>query len=176
MKFLKPLVGFGSVALASIALAASAFAYSGQVAGQVVVNGPDFVIACGYNWTVKAHVTESGTGNPIEGQPVHWEIVSQPSGASDTLTDTDTVTNASGNTSTKIHVTEGVYGTRTVRATADDVSTDFVLDCQADGLPPTSVASSADSLPVSSFNWAMLAAAGAVIAGFGILGLRFVRR
>jgi len=164
-----------AVGLILAAMAGGALAYSGQVAGQVVISGPDFVIACGYDWTLKAHVTEAGTGNPIEGQPVHWAITDQPAGASDTLTDSDTVTDSNGDTHTKISVTAGVYGPRTVTATADDVTTQFQLDCEKDGLPPTSVATSTTTLD-SGVNWMWIAAAGAVIAGFGIMGLRFARR
>jgi len=167
------LAGLALAGLLLSAFAGSILAYSGQVAGQVVVSGPDFTIACGYDWTLKAHVTESGTGDPIDGQPVHWQIVTTPD-SSDTLSDTDTVTNASGDTQTKLHV-GSAYGQRAVEATADQVTSQFTVDCEANGLPPTSVADS--TTPVSSsFNWALVAAAGAVLAGFGIIGLRFARR
>lgn len=173
MKVMRALGALALSALSTLVFSAAVVAYSGQVAGQVVVSGPDFIIACGYDWQIKAHITESGTGNPIEGQPVHFELVSTPD-PSDTLSPADTTTNANGNASTTLHVT-ATAGVRTIKATADDVSGTFQVDCEEGGLPPTSVAGVADE-PAPQFNWALLAAIGAVIAGFGILGVRFARR
>lgn len=174
MRGIKALGALALASLSTIILTAVVVAYPSQVAGQVVVSGPDFIIACGYDWTIKAHVTESGTGNPIEGQPVHFELVSTTD-PNDTLSPADTTTNSNGNAFTTLHVTTTV-GQRTISAQADDVTGQFTVDCEEGGLPPTSVASDLGTTQGSGFNWALLAAVGAVIAGFGIVGLRFVRR
>jgi len=158
--------------LFTVASAAVALAYSGQVAGQITLSGPSFTIACSNNWYLFAHVTEAGTGSPIEGQPVAWSIVSTPDPA-DYLVDTNTVTDHNGDTRTTLHVT-GTPGQRTIQAQADTQTGRFTLDCEAGGLPPTSTAG--PTVPDSPMNYGLLLAAFAVLSGLGILTFRFVRR
>jgi hypothetical protein len=157
-------------AFATIGLVPAVMAYEGQVAGQVIVAGPGVTVDCQGAADVTATVLESGTGEPIQGQTVLWELV-QTQHADDSLSDSETRTNSAGQTT--VQVTFGdVPGQRTVRATADDAHGDVVINC-AGGLPDT--ATSAPE-PASASLLGVIIAAAAVVIGFGFLGLQIRRR
>jgi hypothetical protein len=156
--------------------ATSAIAYEGQVVGQIVENGPDFLLACDNNWYLFATVYEAGTGNPIEGQTIFWAITASPDPSGDSLASASTKSDQNGKSRNTLHIS-AVPGSRTVTVTADDQSTSFTVRCDKGGLPPTSTA---DALPSSGgstpIGFGMYIAAAAVLGGFGILTLKFIRR
>jgi hypothetical protein len=155
--------------LATILVVPTAIAYEAQVAGQVVVTGPAATVKCNEKPLVTATVLESGTGQPIADHTVFWELV-ETQHAGDSLSDTETMTNASGMTT--VMVTFGpAPGQRTVRATADDAHGDLVIRC-AGGLPDTAAVA---EQPWVMSNLGMILAVGAVLLGLGFLGLQ-VRR
>jgi hypothetical protein len=158
------LAGLAAVALALIT-SATAFGYAGEVAGAVTVAGPSGTLTCGVNITVTATVVDAA-GKLIAGQPVAWVFTSTPSSA-DKINTTPTTTNASGVATTTV-VLACVAGSRTIRATADAISTGAVLSVTAAGLPNTSTLpgeTPAQNLPVIGTLLAVLAmAAGGVLA------------
>jgi hypothetical protein len=157
-------------AFAAIGLVPTVTAYEGQVAGQVIVAGPVATAACRAPADVVATVLESGTGDPIQGQTVLWELV-RTQHADDSLSGTETRTNADGETTVQVLFGDAP-GQRTVRATADDAQGDFVINCAA-GLPDTAT-SAPESTPTSVLG--SIIAATAVLLGFGFLGLQIRRR
>jgi Bacterial Ig-like domain (group 1) len=158
------LAGLAAVALALITTA-TAFGYSGEVAGAVTVAGPGGTLTCGVNITVTATVVDAA-GKLIAGQPVAWSFTSTPSTA-DKINTTPTITNASGVATTTV-VLACVAGNRTIRAVADAISASAVLGVTAAGLPNTSTLpgeTPAQNLPVIGTLLAVLAmAAGGVLA------------
>jgi hypothetical protein len=145
-------------------MAATVFAYAGQVAGAVTVAGPSGTLNCNVALAVTATVLDAGS-NPIEGQPVAWSFTSSPSSA-DVINSTPTTTNASGLAATTVTLA-CVAGNRTLTATADDISAGAVLSLTAAGLPRTSTAPAgvpADTVPI-----AMILALLAVLVGAGLM-------
>jgi hypothetical protein len=164
-----------SLALAALFVVASTavvLGYAGQVAGQVSLGGPSATVSCSSSWFITAHVTEAGTGNPIQGQPVHWTITSTPDNG-DSIASADTVTDQNGDTQTTLNLTS-TPGDRTVEAQADSQTGRMSVDCAAGGLPPTATAG--PSVPTSPFNYGLLLAAAAVLTGLGIFAFRAARR
>ena len=170
------LAGLFALMFTSVMFTSVVLSYEGQVVGQIVENGPDFLLACDNNWFLFATVREAGTGNPIEGQTVFWAITASPDPSGDSLASSSTVTDKDGKTQNTLHIS-AVPGSRTVTVTADDKTDTFTVRCDVGGLPPTSAAGaivpSGGSIPLGP---GMFLAAAAVMGGFGILTLKFVRR
>ena len=102
----------------ALMMAATVFAYAGEVAGAVSVGGPTGTLSCGTPLTVTAAVVDAAS-NPIEGQPVDWTFTSSATG--DTINVTPTTTDINGVASTTDTLT-CVAGNRTVTATADAIT------------------------------------------------------
>ncbi len=172
------LLRIGAIAgLFALMFTSTVLAYEGQVVGQITEHGPDFLLACDNNWYLFAHVTEAGTGNPIEGQPVTWTITSSPDPTGDSLASHVTTTDKNGDTRNTLHIS-AVPGSRTITVQADAQTDTFTVRCDKGGLPPTSTAGASlegagGSIPIGP---GMILATAAVVAGFGILTLKFVRR
>ena len=158
------LAGLAAVVMACT-LAATAFGYSGEVAGAVTIARAGGTIQCGVNLTVTATVLDAA-GKAISGQPVEWSFTSTPSSA-DVIKRSPTNTNASGVATTTV-VLACVAGNRHLRAVADAVSAGSVLGVTAAGLPNTSTVpgeTPAQGLPLIGTLLAVLAmAAGGVLA------------
>lgn len=150
----------------ALAMAATVFAYAGQVAGAVSIAPPSGTLTCGVPLTVTATVVDAAS-KPIEGQPVAWTFTSSLTG--DTINSTPTTTNVAGVASTTVTLT-CVVGNRTVTATADAITASAVLGITAAGLPRTSTF--ADGSPFESLPVATILALLAVLVG----GLIIVRR
>jgi len=162
LRTLKGLVGGSLLALVA---AASVAAYAGQVAGVVQLNGPAGAVNCDENLNITAVILESGTGNPIEGQPVEFSFVSGNM-AGDVIVDASVTTNAAGEATTQLDLVGGTARVVTIQAVADGVAGTTTVTCAAAGLPPTS------TLPGTS-TVAMLAAGLAVLLGSGMILRRF---
>lgn len=145
-------------------LTAMVMAYAGEVAAQVVANGPGGVLRCHRDLPLTATVVDKN-GKAIEGQPVSWSITATPS-SDDVLGNGTTITNANGVATTTINM-DCVVGDRSVRATADDAFDDIALTLSEAGLPGTFTAPS-NTTPA----WALAAAALAVLVGAGLLARR----
>lgn len=148
----------------ALAMAASVFAYAGQVAGAVSVSGPSGTLSCGVPITLSATVVDASS-HPISGQPVAWAITSSPS-SGDKVNATPTTTDANGVATTTVTLA-CVPGSRTVTATADAITGSVVLSLTAAGLPRTSTVP--DGSPAGSLPIGTLLALLAVLGGGGII-------
>jgi hypothetical protein len=157
------LTAFTALALAVLA-AGTALGYAGEVAASVTVSRPSGTLKCGVNITISATVLDA-TGKPIAGQPVAWSWVSRVS-RNDSISKTPTTTNASGVAKTTVKLA-CVPGSRVLRATADAVKGQAVLNVTAGGLPRTSTL--AAGVPGSSESiLGTLLAVLALVAGGGL--------
>ena len=127
------IAAFAAIAVLATATA-TAFGYTGQVAGSVTV-ATQGTVACVAPFTMTATILDAA-GAPISGQSVAWSFVTSPS-ASDSIDRTPTTTNASGVATTTVTLAN-VSGTREIRATAGDISASAVLGPECGGLPNTS--------------------------------------
>jgi hypothetical protein len=155
----KPLKGLLGGLLLTIAVAATASGYAGQVAATIDASGPSGPQACGTPITVSARVQELG-GALIEGQPVAWSFDSGKL-AGDKILDTSTTTNANGVATTRVEFACSPHSV-TILASADDVSGTVVIAVSGEGLPRT------DTVPATSFP-AIALAALAVLVGSGMM-------
>lgn len=155
----------GGMLLAGV-LAATAFAYAGQVAATIQVSGPSGPQACNTPITITALIQDID-GKPIEGQPVTWSFL-LGNIAGDTILDATTTTNASGIATTRVQFACSPRSV-TIQALADDATGTMVLALSGQGLPRTDTAG-ASSLPT------MLLAALAVLLGSGMMLRRFASR
>jgi len=150
----------------ALVMAATVFAYAGEVAGAVSVAPPSGTLACDTPLTVSATVLDAAS-DPIDGQPVDWTFTSSLGG--DVINSTPTTTDANGVATTTVTLT-CVVGSRTVTATADAITANAVLGITAAGLPRTSTLP--DGSPFGDLPIATLLALLAVLAG----GVIMVRR
>ena len=159
------------LAAAALALISTSavLGYAGEVAGAVTVTPPTGTLKCGVPLTVSATIVDKD-GKPIAGQSVVWTFASSPSGA-DTVNATPTTTDASGVATTTVTLA-CVAGSRTIRASADDVYASAVLGITAGGLPRTSTLS--DSTPAGTPPIGTILAILAILAGAGIMARRLV--
>lgn len=154
----------------ALVMAATVFAYAGEVAGAVSVAPPSGTLACGTPLTVSATVLDAAS-SPIDGQPVDWTFTSSVTG--DTINTTPTTTNASGVATTTVTLA-CVVGDRIVTATADAISANAVLGITSAGLPRTSTVP--DGSPFGNLPIATLFALLAMLVGGGIILRRFAFR
>lgn len=147
----------------ALVMAATVFAYAGEVAGAVSVAPPSGTLTCATPLTVSATVLDAAS-KAIEGQPVAWTFASSVTG--DTINTTPTTTNASGVATTTVTLA-CVAGNRTVTATADAVSANAVLGITSAGLPRTSTVP--DGSPFGTLPMATLLALLAMLVGGGII-------
>jgi LPXTG-site transpeptidase (sortase) family protein len=132
------------VLLATLGVAAPTSAYIDQAPFQILMGGPGRTVRCDRSVTVTATVLDAKTGEPIRRQNVQWSF-SQTQSSGDSLSATQTSTNARGQTS--ITVSFGpVAGSRRVRASASIVSSAVEVRC-AGGLPATVAMSEAGAQP-----------------------------
>jgi len=164
-KQLRPLSAFLGGSLLALIAVASVAAYAGQVAGVVQLNGPTGTVDCDENLNVTATILETGTGDPIEGQPVTFSFVSG-NVAGDVIVDPSVTTDVNGEATTQLDL--ALVGARvvTIQAMADDVAGTLTITCSAAGLPRTA------TLPETSMV-GMVAAAIAVLLGSGLILRRF---
>ncbi len=163
-RWIAGLMGTGAMLI----MAASVFAYAGEVAGAVSVAPPTGTLKCGVPLTVSATVVDAAS-KLISGQPVAWTFTA-PLVAGDKINTTPTTTNASGVATTTVTLA-CVTGNRTVTAQADAIFASAVLGITAAGLPNTSTGfevPSIGSLPIG-----MLLALLAMFVGSGIIVRRF---
>jgi hypothetical protein len=160
---LTPLGGLVAGLLLTLAFAATALGYAGQVAATVTVSGPSGPQACGTPITVSARVQELG-GALIEGQPVAWSFVSGNLAGDRILTATST-TDANGVASARVQFSCSPHSV-TIGALADDASGTVVVQVSGEGLPRT------DTVSGTSFPAVALAAL-AVLLGSGMMLRRF---
>lgn len=158
-----PLGGLVAGLLLTLAFAATALGYAGQVAATVTVTGPAGLQACGTPVTLSARVQELG-GAFIEGQPVTWSFISGNLAGDKILTTTST-TNADGVATTRVQFACSPHSV-TIGAVADDASGTVVVGVSGEGLPST------DTVSGTSFA-AIALAALAVLLGSGMMLRRF---
>lgn len=158
-----PLGGIVAGLLLTLAVAATALGYAGQVAATVTVSGPSGAQACGTPLTLTARVQELG-GALIEGQLVTWSFASGKVAGDKILTLTST-TNANGVATTRVELACTPHSV-TFRALADNASGTVVVRASGEGLPRT------DTVPGTSFP-AIALAALAVLLGSGMMLRRF---
>ena len=156
-------------AFAALALfilgAGTAFGYAGEVAKSVTVSRPSGSIKCATSITVSATVQDK-SGKPIAGQPVAWSWVSRVT-SGDKINRTPTTTNSNGIAKTTVKLA-CVPGSRVLRATADGVKGQTVLNVTAASLPRTSTLGPASPVPAEPLLGTLLAVL-ALTAGTGLL-------
>ena len=159
------------LAAAALALISTSavLGYAGEVAGAVTVTPPTGTLKCGVPLTVSATIVDKD-GKPIAGQPVAWTFASSPSSA-DAINATPTITDANGVATTTVTLA-CVAGSRTIRASADNVYASAVLGITAGGLPGTSTLSG--STPAGTLPIGPILAILAILAGAGIMARRLV--
>lgn len=153
----------------ALAMAATVFAYAGQVAGAISLAPPSGTLKCGTPLTVSATVVDAAS-SPIADQPVAWTFTA-PLVAGDKINATPTNTNASGVATTTVTLA-CVVGNRTVTAQADAILANVVLGITSLGLPNTSTIP--DGAPLGSLPIGTLLALLAMLAGGTIIVRRFV--
>ncbi len=158
-----PLGGLFAGLLLTLAFAATALGYAGQVAATVTVSGPSGIQACGTPITLSARIQELG-GALISGQPVTWSFASGNVTGDKILTATST-TNANGVATTRVQFACSPHSV-TFRALADNASGTVVIRVSGEGLPRT------DTISGTSFP-AIALAALAVLLGSGMMLRRF---
>ena len=156
----------GGMLLAGV-LAATAFAYAGQVAATIQVSGPSGPQACNTPITITALIQDID-GKPIEGQPVTWSFL-LGNIAGDTILDATTTTNASGIATTRVQFACSPRSV-TIQALADDATGTMVLALSGAG----AAADRHGRRLVASDG--MLLAALAVLLGSGMMLRRFASR
>lgn len=163
-----PLGGLAAGLALTLFIAASAGAYSGEVAATISGSSPDGPQPCETPITMSATVQDID-GKLIEGQPVAWAFVSGNI-SGDVIGDTSTTTNASGVATTTVRFACSAR-TVTMSVLADEASGSFVTVLSGDSLPRTDVlgAAPASSIPVIAF------AALAVLLGSATILLRLNR-
>jgi hypothetical protein len=154
--------------LFAVGIAATAVAYSGQVAATIEASGPTGPQACGTPLTISATIVDIND-DLISGQPVAWTFGSgKVSG--DKIDDGSTVTNANGVAKTTIQLGCVAHSVKII-VTADDVQGSGVVRSSGEGLPRTDTALTSGGETTSPL--AMLLAAVAVLLGSGIILRRF---
>jgi hypothetical protein len=160
------LAGFAALMLV-VFVSGIALGYAGEVAASVTVARPHGTVKCGVNLTVTATVRDA-KGKPISGQPVKWTWVSRVT-SGDKILVVNSTTNSKGIATTKVKLA-CVPGSRVIRASADGVRGQAVLNVTAAGLPRTStLATQATGVPASGDP--MLLTLFAVLALAGGAGL-----
>ena len=154
----------------AVLVAGIAVGYSGEVAHSVTVTRPHGTLKCGVNITISATVLDA-KGKPISGQPVAWSWVSRVS-HNDKINKTSTTTNSKGIATTTVKLA-CVPGSRVLRATADGVRGQAVLNVTAAGLPRTSTLVAGMPSPSDPFLGTLLAVLA--LAGGAGLALRGAR-
>ena len=127
------LAAFAALTLA-VLTAGSVLGYAGEVAASVTVARPAGTVKCGVNLTVTATIRDA-KGKPISGQPVAWSWVSRVT-SGDKILVLKSITNSKGVAKTTVKLA-CVPGSRVIRATADGVRGQAVLNVTAAGLPRT---------------------------------------
>jgi hypothetical protein len=165
-----PLGGLLAGFALTLVIAASAGAYSGEVAATISGSSPSGPQPCETPISMSATVQDIG-GKLIEGQPVAWAFVSGNI-AGDVIASTSTTTNAGGVATTTVTFACSAR-TVTMSVLADAASGSFVTVLSGAALPRTDALASssapASSIPLIAF------AALAVLLGSATILLRLTR-
>ncbi len=157
------------VAAASLLLLAvaapAAFAYSGQIARTLTMNGPSGNVTCNSDVPVSTTVLDA-SGNAVGNQSVAWAFDAGDRDG-DTVTTAATTTDGSGVASTSVRLA-CVAGQRTLFAHAGDAVGSLVLGVQAAGLPRTDTQSEP--------NWTLIASVLVAFLGFALASRRILVR